>query len=867
MGGYAGEAVSLLKRCRSKGDQDPLVLEGQCFETPFLKLLPALKPAFPAIGAPRVSFPGQRRNVSGGASYAGVGKAIALVCLSRHRARRNASADAGPAPPTEMLEPKRLAVELQPPMPPLRPQEVLFGAVPGEDRGMEPPITRTDPFFWLRDDAHQNEEVQQLLEDEDAYCCRALSSLQSFSEELYKEMQSHEKESSVGIPSVQGSFAYYTRGCKQQPYGIHFRARVGQSGAPVPQDVAVPRYMNIAKRATGGGGLEASGCTGGFLVQPIGHGVSALSTWKSEVLAQAIDLQLVDEESVCGPEPSADHLFIAYGEDWEGNDSYRVSFSLGKRRSFHDTRKPEMEEAELVETDAKMNLDGSVLWEAEGHAAAWGPGERERVRRHVVGSPQSADTVVLEEKDFRDDRRFAVSICKSSDERFMIIQLLGGNAFVARSASSETAESYLLDLTARSDLVSVCPRQFGVHYEEFEALQDASVVNPKPKFQLGRRVHLDSLQSFEKFLALTGRQDGASCTATPKEAEAVKFHGEMAVSRSFVHTPRTRAAAQALFSVSLGQNDHFKTDTLRVHYTSYIVPGRDYAYHVPTREFKLIKESGPERYNPSLYRAERITSKHRQVPISLVYRADLHPQGLKGGPFPTILTGYGAYGACQDPGFDSNLLCLLDRGVVYAVAHVRGGGELGREWREEGRYLKVKNRFHDFIAADADTLLALGISQRSTLAAWGESSGGLLVAAAVNLRPELFKAMLLYVPFVDAVNTMSDPSIPLTCGEWEELGNPNQSETFYYMLEYSPYDNLRMHDYPAALVTASQNDTMVGYWEPLKYVSKLRRIKTDKNPVLLKVDFHAGHGGASNKAKSMREQAQHFAFLLDQLGV
>ncbi|CAJ1364803.1 unnamed protein product [Effrenium voratum] len=536
-----------------------------------------------------------------------------------------------------------------------------------------------------------------------------------------------------------------------------------------------------------------------------------------------------------------------------------------------------MEEAELVETD-----DGSVLWEAEGHAAVYYVGHDHEfrgyvVRRHVVGSPQSADTVVLEEKD----RRFAVSICKSSDERFMIIQ----------SASSETAESYLLDLMTRSDLVSVCPRQFGVHYEVDHCQGALYILTDKDGAKNSKlcrtplssipsqssswedvwlpdaHVHLDSLQSFEKFLALTGRQDGASCTATPKEAEAVKFHGEMAVSRSFVHTPRTRAAAQALFSVSLGQNDHFKTDTLRVHYTSYIVPGRDYAYHVPTREFKLIKESGPERYNPSLYRAERITSKHRQVPISLVYRADLHPQGLKGGPFPTILTGYGAYGACQDPGFDSNLLCLLDRGVVYAVAHVRGGGELGREWREEGRYLKVKNRFHDFIAADADTLLALGISQRSTLAAWGESSGGLLVAAAVNLRPELFKAMLLYVPFVDAVNTMSDPSIPLTCGEWEELGNPNQSETFYYMLEYSPYDNLRMHDYPAALVTASQNDTMVGYWEPLKYVSKLRRIKTDKNPVLLKVDFHAGHGGASNKAKSMREQAQHFAFLLDQLGV
>jgi len=254
------------------------------------------------------------------------------------------------------------------------------------------------------------------------------------------------------------------------------------------------------------------------------------------------------------------------------------------------------------------------------------------------------------------------------------------------------------------------------------------------------------------------------------------------------------------------------------------------------------------------------------VPISLVYRLDWHPQGLRGGPFPTVLTGYGAYGACQDPGFDASILSLLDRGVVYAVAHVRGGGELGREWREEGRYLKVKNRFHDFVAA-ADTLIALGISEKSQLAAWGESSGGLLVSASMNMRPDLFKAVLLVVPFVDAMNTMSDPSIPLTCGEWEEVGNPNQKDTYFYMLEYSPYDNLRMQSYPAAFVTASLNDAMVGYWEPLKFVSKLRRIKTDDNQVVLKVNFHAGHGGSSDKHQAMKEKAQQFAFLLDQLSV
>jgi len=765
----------------------------------------------------------------------------------------------------EMGDAKRMAAYMQPPQPPLRPQEVVFGKVPGQDRGtgvMNPPVVRTDPFFWLRDDTHSNEEVQQILQEEDDYCCRSLANLQSLSDQLYKEMRNHEKESSVGIPSIYpGGYAYYGRGYRNERYGAHFRARIATEGSnsslspgePVPADV--------------------------------------------DVLAKSIGMRLVDEEqlldendlnddgtggtrpylSVCGPEPSADHRLIAYAEDFEGNDSYRIR--------FHDTSV----EAELRDDAVELEeTDGSMVCDSTGHAGLYYVGHDHEyrgyvVRWHAIGAPQHEDRVVLQE----DDRRFSVSIGQTSDDRFLVIQ----------SASSETAESYLLDMQSQSSsLVSVCPQQFGVHYDVDHCLGTLFILTDKDGAKNSKLcctplssipssssswqdawvpesyVHLDSLHCFEKFLALEGRESGVMriyimplANGSPGPVHSVIFP-EMRVSTGFVHTPRTQAAAKSLYSVSLGGNDLFKTETLRLHYTSYTVPGRDYAYHVPTKEFKLLKESGPDHYKSALYRAEQITSTERQVPISLVYRTDLHPQGLRGGPFPTLLTGYGAYGACQDPGFDSNILCMLDRGVVYAVAHVRGGGELGRDWREEGRYLKVKNRFRDFIDA-ADTLVALGISETSRLAAWGESSGGLLVSASVNQRPDLFKAVLLYVPFVDAMNTMSDPSIPLTCGEWEEVGNPNQRETFHYMLEYSPYDNLRMQDYPAALVTASLNDSMVGYWEPLKFVSKLRRIKTDSNPVLLKVDFHAGHGGASDKYKSMQEQAQHFAFLLEQLGV
>jgi len=280
-----------------------------------------------------------------------------------------------------------------------------------------------------------------------------------------------------------------------------------------------------------------------------------------------------------------------------------------------------------------------------------------------------------------------------------------------------------------------------------------------------------------------------------------------------------------------------------------------------------LRQQPVPNFDPSIYRAEKIKTPLRSVPISLVYRKDIHPQGLAGGPFPVLITGYGAYGACSDPDFDGNRLSLLDRGVVYALVHVRGGGELGRSWYEEGRYLAVKNRFQDFVEA-AETLVSLRVAAPGRMAAWGTSSGGLLVTASANLRPDLFRAMLLEVPFVDALNTMRDPSIPLTTGEWEEIGNPNEREYFYYMLEYSPYDNIRMEAYPAALVTSSLNDAMVGYWEPLKYVSKLRLMSAaEDRPVLLQADFHAGHGAASDRYKCLRDSAFHFAFLLDQLGL
>merc|ERR1712217_958196 len=252
------------------------------------------------------------------------------------------------------------------------------------------------------------------------------------------------------------------------------------------------------------------------------------------------------------------------------------------------------------------------------------------------------------------------------------------------------------------------------------------------------------------------------------------------------------------------------------------------------------------------YRAERITSSRRGVPISLIYRADLHKEGLSGGPYPTFLTGYGCYGACQEPDFDKSLLSLLDRGVLYAVAHVRGGGELGDAWWQEARKMTVKERFLDFEAA-TETLLEMGLSEKSRLVAWGTSSGGNLVSTTANMRPDLYKALLLEVPFVDVLSTMADPKIPLTCQDWAEYGNTNEREAYHYVLEYSPYDNVRMQNYPAMLLTGSLNDALVGCWEPVKYATKPRRMKLDSNPVLVKINFNAGHEHDSDRYKVLKD--------------
>jgi len=329
---------------------------------------------------------------------------------------------------------------------------------------------------------------------------------------------------------------------------------------------------------------------------------------------------------------------------------------------------------------------------------------------------------------------------------------------------------------------------------------------------------------------------------------------------------------EPIYTAELDINREFDATQLRFEYSSLTTPRSIFEYDMADASHprRVLKEQPVPNYDASLYescRTEATAADGTKVPMSLVWRKDRRPKQADGSyaPMPTLLYGYGSYGACIDPEFSPTRVALLDRGILYAIAHIRGGGEMGRTWYEdEGKYLKKKNTFTDFVSC-AEHLIESGVTTASQLGTTGRSAGGLLMGAVLNMAPQLFKCAIAGVPFVDLMNTMCDPSIPLTVGEWEEWGNPNSMKYFGYMLEYSPYDNVAAQDYPAILITAGLHDPRVAYWEPAKWVAKLRTLKTDSNPLLLKTDLSSGHFSASDRYKWYRETAFEWAFLVEQI--
>ena len=548
-------------------------------------------------------------------------------------------------------------------------------------------------------------------------------------------------------------------------------------------------------------------------------------------------------------EISPDHRLLAYSVDTSGAEEFTLYIK-------------DLQTGELLPESVGSTSLG-VAWANDSRTLFYTVLDHARrpcrLYRHTVGSSPSMDTLVY----FEQDESFFLDVSRTRSRRYLLLDI----------ASHSTSEVRFLDAgrpEARFEVVQ--PREPGIeysvtHHEDhfFITTNDgapnfrlvrAPVASPSkahwsPVLPYRPDVKLDAAEAFQSHLAVFEREAGL---------RQVRILDLASGGEHLIRFP------EPVYAVRAHENPEFHTTLLRFTYTSLVTPSCVVEYDMAARTWTVRKQSEVcGGYDPSLYQSERVFATApdgERVPISLVYRAPLR---LDGGR-PLMLNGYGAYGLSYDPVFSSNTLSLLDRGFVVAIAHVRGGEEMGRSWYDGGRRLNKRSTFSDFIAC-AEHLLAAGYTAPDRLAINGGSAGGLLMGAVANLRPDLFRVVLAEVPFVDVVNTMLDASLPLTVIEYDEWGNPNDSTAYEYIKSYSPYDNIEAKDYPHMLVTAGLNDPRVAYWEPAKWTARLRATKTDRNRLLLRTNMGAGHGGASGRFDFLREIAFKYAFMLDVLGL
>jgi oligopeptidase B len=479
-----------------------------------------------------------------------------------------------------------------------------------------------------------------------------------------------------------------------------------------------------------------------------------------------------------------------------------------------------------------------------------------RLYRHVLGAEASADTLLYEEKD----EHFTLDVSRSRSR-----------AYVFLAAESHTSsEVRYLSAAEPSGLFSiVAPREKDREYD-VEHRGDLFYIRVNDR---GRNFRLVTAPTSdprpENWKEIVPHREDVMLEAHDLFANHLVLYERVEGLRRFQVTDLATSASHSIefpepvYSAFSGDNPEFETRVFRFRYQSLVTPETVFDYDMKTRERKLLKQTAVlGGYDPSQYVSERLRAKAPDgtaIPISIVYRKGVQRDGRN----PLLLTGYGSYGVSNNPSFSSTRVSLLDRGVVCAIAHVRGGGEMGKKWHDQGRMFAKKNTFTDFISV-AEYLVHEKWTSPDRLAIEGGSAGGLLVGAVVNMRPDLFKAAISRVPFVDVINTMLDPTLPLTVGEFEEWGDPRVREQYDYMRSYSPYDNISAKAYPAMLVKTSFNDSQVMYWEPAKYVARLRATKTDSNPLIFKVNMAGGHGGSSGRYDRLREAAFDYAFLLNQ---
>jgi len=476
--------------------------------------------------------------------------------------------------------------------------------------------------------------------------------------------------------------------------------------------------------------------------------------------------------------------------------------------------------------------------------------------RHIVGTDKN--DLIYEEKD----ELFDLVVSRSRDRAMIFVHSLSKTSTEARYLRADDPNGTLkvilprepeheYDVDYRNDQFYIRTNKGAKNFHIVTVpVSDPSPNNWKEFVAHRPEVKVDGIDLFAAHEVLSEWENGL------QQLEVIDLKTDK---RQRIKFP------EPVYSVDLTSNREFNTNVVRYSYNSLVTPNSIFDYDMNTGKATLLKQTEvPGGFDRANYKSERVfatASDGTKIPMSMVYR-----NGVKlDGSAPLLLYGYGSYGYSVVPTFSANRLSLLDRGVIFVIAHIRGGGELGEEWRQEGRMMKKMNTFTDFIAC-GEALIRMNYTSKDRLVIEGGSAGGLLMGAVSNLRPDLFKAVISHVPFVDVLNTMLDASLPLTTSEYIEWGNPNEKPAFDYMKTYSPYDNVTKKDYPAMLVRVSLNDSQVPYWEGAKLVAKLRALKTDHNPLLLKVNFGAGHGGASGRYDALREVAFDYAFMLWQVG-
>jgi oligopeptidase B len=571
---------------------------------------------------------------------------------------------------------------------------------------------------------------------------------------------------------------------------------------------------------------------------------------KEEVLLDQNELAAGHEYFDLGTyEVSPDHKLLAYSVDTTGAERYTLCFKnlatneLSKERISNTGRS--LEWANDNETVFYTTLDDTR--------------RPDKLHRHILGTDPSNDTLVYDEKD----QSFFLGVSKTRDKKYLLME----------SGSRTTSEAHYLEADNPTGTFKLIrPREQEIeYYVEHHGTRFLILTNDRAKnFRLmevpvadPRKQNWQEVIPHRDLVRISGfrvLRDHLIVFERENGLQKIRVTSFINNETHYIGFP------EPAYTLWRGSNPDFNTNLLRFNYTSLVTPISVFDYNMDTRARELKKQyevlGG---YDPSLYESERIlatTKDGTKVPISLVYRKGISRDGTA----PMLLTGYGAYESSYDPTFSSNRLSLLERGFIYAIAHIRGGGEMGRFWSEQGKMLKKKNTFTDFIAC-AEHLVAKDYTSSSRLIISGASAGGLLMGTVTNMRPDLFNGVIADVPFVDLLNTMLDSSLPLTVIEYEDWGNPNEKKYYDYMKTYSPYDNVEARDYPNMLITTSLNDTRVSYWEAAKWVAKLRSLKTDKNLLLLKTKMEAGHAGASGRYDYLKDVAFQYAFIFRLFGI